>query len=696
MKRIFTLALLLAFFATGCSLTDSDDDFIPYGSEDESEDDGSDDEGGNGSGNGKSSTKGKSSSSKKGSSSSGNSSSSAKSSSSSSFEPSDIYKVDPSTVIKGTITDDRDGKTYKIVTIGTQTWMAENLNYETESSVCADTTDSGCKKYGRRYYWSDVIDSENSGCTQNNHCEQPFKGLCPDGFRVPTYDDWITLLQKVSIGKDNDDKYLEAGYRLYSKEDGGSDVYGFSVYNEASYFWTSAHFNYENIYYYEGYRRVTLVSIGPMVAYTYASERATSRRSLRCVMDDRPVVDLNDPSTIKSRAANCTNVKWEPKLKPCNIGDTDNCEYGTYNGTRTVKIGKQVWMKYKEKAKPVYTTYTCPDGWIVPDSTQWMELINNVGGVCFAGKMLKSRSGWDKGNGMNAYGFNLEPTGYQSVALDYEKHSASLGREFLDERSGAPIYVRNGYKTTYKNAVSFTTSDAISFKEQKNYTANIFCLKGEMAPDIMDSIFNPSIEYGEFTDPRDGQTYKTTVIGEQKWMAQNLNYKTDSSITNHDILYSDYSSNFGRLYTFEEANEVCPAGWHLPQKEEFDTLVSVTSPNHDTKELVSKYYRKNDTYGFSIGFGGYAEDRRNEYDYIYYSDIYHKEAEQPRGSADFWSSDVKSDSVGYILFAYVGVGSDTLNVGTTRTNRYFHSVRCINDTLFKKDIPEETEEESEE
>jgi len=117
-----------------------------------------------------------------------------------------------------------------------------------------------------------------------------------------------------------------------------------------------------------------------------------------------------------------------------------------------------------------------------------------------------------------------------------------------------------------------------------------------------------------FTDPRDGKVYKTVKIGNQVWMAENLNYEVEGS-----KCYDNDSANgqkYGRLYNWETAKKACPEGWHLPSNSEWQELVNFVGGKIAGKKLKAKNgwdYNGNgtDDYGFSAlpGGVGYSSGR---------------------------------------------------------------------------------------
>ncbi|MCO6490321.1 MAG: fibrobacter succinogenes major paralogous domain-containing protein [Phaeodactylibacter sp.] len=112
-----------------------------------------------------------------------------------------------------------------------------------------------------------------------------------------------------------------------------------------------------------------------------------------------------------------------------------------------------------------------------------------------------------------------------------------------------------------------------------------------------------------FTDPRDGQTYRTVELNGQHWMAQNLNFDVGDGCW----FYKEDPKNgekYGRLYTWEAAKKACPQGWRLPTDEEWRALAMAYgglwdgSDKGDPKKAYKALLEGGDS-GFSALLGGY-------------------------------------------------------------------------------------------
>ena len=170
------------------------------------------------------------------------------------------------------LTDARDGRFYKVIAIGKQMWMAENLNYyETKNSFCYGNDVTNCRKYGRLYNWTSAM------------------RVCPKGWHLPSMDEFKTLFSTIG-GQTFAGKMLKST-EGWNGDGNGTDDFGFSAYpagnrysnglydsggNYAN-FWCSTEFNSISAYY------VVLFYDQNSAAIYHKSK--DQGRSIRCVKD---------------------------------------------------------------------------------------------------------------------------------------------------------------------------------------------------------------------------------------------------------------------------------------------------------------------------------------------------------------------------------------------------------------------------
>jgi len=97
-------------------------------------------------------------------------------------------------------TDPRNNIVYETVQIGSQCWMAENLNYETGNSWCYYNSQASCDTLGRLYNWNAMM----AGYSSSNLVPSGVKGICPDGWHLPSDAEWCLFTEYIDPSTDCD------------------------------------------------------------------------------------------------------------------------------------------------------------------------------------------------------------------------------------------------------------------------------------------------------------------------------------------------------------------------------------------------------------------------------------------------------------------------------------------------------------
>ncbi|MDO4947534.1 MAG: FISUMP domain-containing protein [Fibrobacter sp.] len=494
-------------------------------------------------------------------------------------------------VTYGKIVDTRDNQEYRTIKIGNQEWIAQNMNYSINNSVC-DT----CEIYGRLYTYDDA------------------QKACPTGYTVPTKDDVDALLTTASAS------------RLVSQKLNGSDDFGFSGITSGFY----------------SVQDHVVKRKGEVLGFWVVE--SNEQLALRVKIDaSKGSIDVDALKKDYGFSVRCINKNNSVNNTQYFIDSRDARIY------KTVTLGEQTWLAENLRRRAAksfcyndedpncdvygrlydYETAktVCPEGWRLPNLADVKQIVSN---------------GY-------ASTFPMTYAGFRNKNGEYD---------LLDVRADFWTVADKGKAAIYWYASSSEIGVIKDDKYDKQGAMAVRCIQGSLGGEI---------EYSQIVDDRDGHTYRTVKVGNQEWLAENVNFDQEETYCyNND---EDNCSTYGRLYSWEGAKTACPTGSHLPSDKELQTLKDYVNEHGDgniASNLKATEIWKNvgnDMFGLRVLPAGSR-------------DWYKDQFENQGVKASFWSANSRNDDDGS-LWVVNNRGENFIRSPHEKMNA--HTVRCILD-----------------
>ncbi|MFC2090711.1 FISUMP domain-containing protein [Bacteroidota bacterium] len=521
----------------------------------------------------------------------------------------------------GSITD-IDGNIYNTVTIGTQEWMAENLKVTKYNDGSLIELVYGSEEWrattsgAYNYLKNDIYYKDIYGVLYNWFTVQDSRGVCPEGWHVPSDDEWKHLEMYLGISLDEienssvregrgtiEGNLLKAISGWYDNGN-GTDEYGFlglpsglrnrggGIYSdvqEEGNWWTSSESENDLVW----YRKLRY---DQSKVIRFADDKRWGF-SIRCVKDSvtlaiSPVATFtaSPTSIIEGESVQFTDQSTnEPTRWLWDFGD---------GGTSTEQNPSHVYT--------VSGTYTVK-----------LMAIND------AGSDIEIKTSF----------ITVTPSVVVPVAA-FTSSDTSISEgdfvQFTDQSTNEPTnwdwdFGDGGTSNEQNPSHTYTTAGVYDVSLIISNTAGTDTLK---IPEYITVNTSGGGESGTVTDI-DGNVYQTVTIGTQEWMAENLkttaynngtdiNLVTDGTewISLIDPAYcwynNDESTNkdrYGALYNWfvVETGKVCPSGWHVPTNDEWNTLENyliANGYNYDGTTIDNKIAKslaaKTDWYSYTV------------------------------------------------------------------------------------------------
>ena len=562
----------------------------------------------------------------------------------------------PNAVYAEDFTDTRDGNTYKTVIINKMRVFAENLRYADSitnvnlkgQTKCYDFKEKNCSIGGRYYTWTAALDL-NSQWQRNNAASligKPHQGICPDGWHIPTGEEWKAILASVESAAQQMNGF--SGWTAATDDKGFSAIptgfYNYSSYSSTYFFYTG-----ENAYFWSSTEANTGSASVWKVSTNGTSLDNGSKQTaypVRCIETYENWMDLKANVLLNTMGWACKDTNdGEMKLGQESTNTYFVCDNSAW---REATTAEELACRNEGECN-VCTVYgqgrfkTKDDKEYVCDAQQWREA------NCAE---IETRS--------------LCSTNDSSLVEKCENN----GKFEID-------YVCSGNKWhAVQSPYDYKLDDWVRKFDAYNSTA------------LQTALHSDSL----ITDARDGNQYRTVVINGKRVFAENLRYAdstTNMNLRGQTGCFNNDKRNCaigGLYYSWMAAMDldvkwrsidasslinsphqgICPDGWHIPSNTEWTELFSGISDAARRMTGFDGYRWKEatDSSGFSAFPTGFFE-----------SDI---GIEYTISSVQFWST---TQYTSYFSCANYWNLSGIFSGGNTSCfyKEWKNSVRCIMD-----------------